>query len=49
MIINQDCLEWMATQPDNSIDIVVSSPPYNRGLAYNTYVDRKTDYIDWMK
>jgi len=48
MIINQDCLEWMRSQPDHSIDVVVSSPPYNRGIAYNTYHDRKTDYIKWM-
>lgn len=48
VIINQDCLEWMATQPDNTIDIVVSSPPYNIGVGYNTYSDRKTDYAEWM-
>jgi site-specific DNA-methyltransferase (adenine-specific) len=29
MIINQDCLTWMASQPDHSIDVIVTSPPYN--------------------
>ena len=48
MIINQDCVEWMRTQPDNSIDIVVSSPPYNIDIDYNTYRDRKDNYIGWM-
>ena len=26
----QDCLEWMRTQPDNSIDTILFSPPYNK-------------------
>jgi site-specific DNA-methyltransferase (adenine-specific) len=29
MFYNQDCLEWMKTQPDNSIDTIITSPPYN--------------------
>lgn len=49
MIINQDCVEWMRTQADHSIDICVSSPPYNRGIAYNTYKDRKSNYLEWMQ
>jgi site-specific DNA-methyltransferase (adenine-specific) len=48
MIHNQDCIEWMQTQPDNSIDIVISSPPYNRGIVYNCYQDRRKDYLDWQ-
>ena len=29
-IINQDCLEWMATQADDTIDTIIFSPPYNK-------------------
>ena len=29
-IYNIDCLEWMKTQPDNSIDCIITSPPYNK-------------------
>ena len=29
-IINQDCLDWMKTQADNSIDTILFSPPYNK-------------------
>lgn len=29
-IYQQDCLEWMRTQPSNSIDTIVTSPPYNK-------------------
>lgn len=27
---NQDCLEWMTTQPNDSIDAIIFSPPYNK-------------------
>jgi len=30
MIYNQDCIEWMQTQPDNSVDVIITSPPYNK-------------------
>jgi site-specific DNA-methyltransferase (adenine-specific) len=49
MIHNQDCVEWMRTQPDNSVDIVISSPPYNRNIQYNTYKDRKENYLEWQQ
>lgn len=39
MIVNDDCLEWMRTQPDNSIDCVVTDPPY--GLKF---MSKKWDY-----
>lgn len=46
---NQDCLEWMNTQADHSIDIIVSSPPYNKGIAYNGYQDQRRDYLEWQR
>lgn len=48
-VINQDCLAWMKTQADATIDIIVSSPPYNRGLKYNSYKDQRTDYLNWQQ
>lgn len=48
MIHNCDCLEWMKAQPEHSIDICVSSPPYNIGIAYNSYTDRRSDYLQWQ-
>lgn len=36
MIINQDCIEWMRTQPAESVDVIITSPPYNKkGLRGN--------------
>ena len=31
-IYNQDCLSGMKQMPDNSVDIVITSPPYNYNL-----------------
>jgi len=34
---------------DGTVDLVVTSPPYNLGIAYNRYSDRgkRTEYLDW--
>jgi len=48
----QDCIEGMAqTLQKGSVDIVVTSPPYNIGVPYNTYHDQKPreDYLSWME
>ena len=39
----------MRTQPAASIDIIVSSPPYNRGIKYNHYADQRKDYLAWQE
>jgi len=38
-LYNMDCMEFMATQPDNSIDAVITDPPY--GLSF---MGKKWDY-----
>ncbi len=45
-----DCLRVMERLPAASVDVVVTSPPYNIGLAYRSYGDRRAeqDYLDWM-
>ncbi len=44
-----DCVKAMRELPDASIDIVVTSPPYNLGIKYKSYRDTKTrdDYLSW--
>jgi site-specific DNA-methyltransferase (adenine-specific) len=44
-----DCLEGMRSLADATIDLVVTSPPYNLGIAYSHYSDRQErgDYLDW--
>ena len=44
-----DCLEVMKELPSESVDLVVTSPPYNIGIAYNSYQDNRPwrEYVDW--
>lgn len=50
-IYNMDCLEGMkGLVEDEAIDVVVTSPPYNIGVNYNSYSDNKEkeDYLEWF-
>ena len=47
-ILQGDCLDIMKDIDNDTFDIIVSSPPYNIGINYNTYEDKKVDYIDWQ-
>lgn len=49
-LICGDCLEELARLPEESVDVVVTSPPYNLALKYSQYHDRRdeADYLDWM-
>jgi site-specific DNA-methyltransferase (adenine-specific) len=44
-----DCIEGMKRLPDRSVDVVVTSPPYNLDIEYSTYKDKKThaEYLEW--
>lgn len=50
LLYRGDCLRVMEQLPSESVDVVVTSPPYNIGLAYRSYGDRRAeqDYLDWM-
>jgi len=49
-LILADCIQWMAEQPENSIDCIVTSPPYNLGADYRIYGDSRPqqEYLDWL-
>jgi len=38
-IYQGDCIEVMKTFPENSIDLIVTSPPYGVGIDYDTFED----------
>jgi adenine-specific DNA-methyltransferase len=46
-----DCLSWLKTLPDASVDLVVSSPPYNIGKEYESrralkvYLDEQAEVL----
>ena len=44
-----DCLEVFRQLPAHSVDVIVTSPPYNLGIAYNRYEDKLSarDYLEW--
>lgn len=50
-IYNMDCIRGMKEVMDrDSVDVIVTSPPYNIGIDYNKYDDDRSfdDYLDWM-
>jgi site-specific DNA-methyltransferase (adenine-specific) len=50
-IINGDCADVLKTFPNSCIDLVVSSPPYNVGIQYDTHIDntKMDDYWIWTE
>ena len=50
-IIHEDSLDWMAKQKNNSINCVITSPPYNLGIKYSNYKDNlsREKYLKWIK
>lgn len=46
----EDCFQGMGKLPEECVDVVVTSPPYNIGVAYGTYDDTvsRKDYLDWI-
>jgi site-specific DNA-methyltransferase (adenine-specific) len=49
-IICNNCLAEMREMPEKSVDVVVTSPPYNLGINYSAYEDnlKFEDYWLWM-
>jgi site-specific DNA-methyltransferase (adenine-specific) len=50
-IINGDCIEVMKTFPEGSIDLLVTSPPYNVNISYDVHKDDlpMDEYYEWTK
>lgn len=50
-IIQGNCVEVMATLPESTVDLIVTSPPYNVGIDYDTHNDRQSmeDYWQFTK
>jgi site-specific DNA-methyltransferase (adenine-specific) len=49
-LICGDCLKVLPELDSESVDVIVTSPPYNLGLTYRRYDDRRTEegYLDWL-
>jgi site-specific DNA-methyltransferase (adenine-specific) len=50
IIHNQDCVTGMLALPKGSVDVVVTSPPYNLDIQYGTYKDDlpRDNYLKWL-
>ncbi len=48
-LLNDDCVTGMAGLEPGSIDVVVTSPPYNLGIGYQGFDDggSRADYLAW--
>ena len=52
MLYAEDCIAGMPNRLDpGSVDVVVTSPPYNLGTNYKAYDDGipRTQYLDWLE
>jgi len=48
-IVQGDCIEVMADWPENSVDMVLGSPPYEDARTYGIDFSLKgQDWVDWM-
>lgn len=49
-LIKQDCIEWMNSQPEKSIQCIITSPPYNLDIKYGKYQDDqpRESYLKWI-
>lgn len=48
---NEDCVDGMSRRVSpNSVDVIVTSPPYNLGITYSSYDDTisRAEYLAWM-
>jgi site-specific DNA-methyltransferase (adenine-specific) len=47
----EDCVKGMSRLPNEHVDLVVTSPPYNLGIDYKKYSDRqdRQSYLKWCQ
>ena len=48
-LIKGDCIEELKKINDNSIDCIITSPPYWKGFEYEAYFNSYKQYLDWCK
>jgi len=47
----EDCIAGMSRLAERSVDLIVTSPPYNLGISYGKYSDRqdRVSYLSWCR
>jgi site-specific DNA-methyltransferase (adenine-specific) len=48
-LLHGDCLQVLPALPENSCDLVVTSPPYNLGINYKSFKDTapREEFLNW--
>ena len=50
---NIDCLQYLKTLPDESVDMVLTDPPYflgyDGGKGWDSQWSSEKDYLDWCE
>ena len=48
-LLHGDCLDILPGLPAGTIDLVVTSPPYNLGIGYNSFNDTapRAEFLEW--
>ena len=53
MLVSADCIEFLHTLEDNSVDLVLTDPPYfigfDGGKGWDKQWEDESDYLDWCK
>ncbi len=49
LLLCDDCISVLKEIPDNSIKCIVTSPPYWKGFAYESYFNSYYQYLKWSK
>ena len=44
-----DCVEELRKLPNESVDCIVTSPPYWKGFEYEAYFNSYKQYLDWCE
>ena len=48
-LYSRNCLEYMKSVSDNSVECIIADPPYGINKIYNTYSDTKQNLINLIK
>lgn len=48
-LINGDCIEELKKLSDNSVDCIITSPPYWKGFEYEAYFNSYHQYLKWCE
>ena len=49
LLLCDDCITALKKIPDNSIKCIITSPPYWKGFAYESYFNSYHQYLQWSK